>query len=113
MKINFKIYTMKELLKKLFKNETNIDMKNLLKQGYLIDVRSQGEFSQGNVPGSENIPLDQLSNHLEDLKAKNNIVLFCQSGGRAGVAKSLLEKNGFTNVTNAGGWESVKRMLEN
>ncbi len=89
-----------------------MDIKSILKQGYLIDVRSQGEFSQGNVPGSVNIPLDQLSNNLGKLKSKNNVVVFCQSGGRASVAKSLLEKNGFVDVINAGGWESVKQMLE-
>ena len=101
------------ILKQLFKKKNNTEMKSILKQGYLIDVRSQLEFKRGNVSGSVNIPLDQLSNHLDNIRDKNNIVVFCQSGGRAGVAKSLLEKNGFTNVTNAGGWESVKRMLDN
>ena len=81
-------------------------------QSLLVDVRSVGEYAEGNVPGSVNIPLDQLANRLGELDRNKTIIVFCQSGGRAGVAKSLLEKNGFTDVTNAGGWQAVKRSVD-
>jgi len=34
---------------------------------------------------------------------KHPVVLYCRSGHRAGVAKSILQKNGFSDVTNGGG----------
>ncbi len=80
-------------------------------QSLLVDVRSVGEYAEGNVPGSVNIPLDQLANRLGELDRDKTIIVFCQSGGRAGVAKSLLEKNGFTDVTNAGGWQALQRRV--
>jgi phage shock protein E len=35
------------------------------------------------------------------------VVLYCRSGHRAGVAKSILEKNGFSDVTNGGGLKDM------
>ncbi len=86
-------------------------MKNAIKNGYLVDVRSDSEFLRGNVPGSVNIPLDKIPAMIDMLYSKDNIVVFCQSGGRAQAAKTFLEKNGFRNVVNAGGWESVNAVV--
>lgn len=87
--------------------------KTINNSALLVDVRSSGEFESGNVKGSINIPVDQISNHLAKFKAKdNNIVVFCRSGMRSSQAKSILEKNGFTNVTNAGTWGKVNSLLE-
>jgi rhodanese-related sulfurtransferase len=50
---------------------------------------------------------------LEKFKNKKNIIVFCRSGNRSSQAKSILEKNGFTNVTNGGTWQSVNQQLKN
>ncbi|SRR5690606_8590078 len=84
-----------------------------LKNGaVLVDVRSQGEFSMGSVKSSVNIPLDRLSGQLAKLKKDKTIVVFCASGMRSGQAKSILERNGFNNVINGGGWRSVQSAVE-
>lgn len=78
---------------------------------FLVDVRSPGEFADGNVKGSVNIPLDQVQNQLPKFKGKEKIVVFCRSGSRSSQAKSILEQNGFTNVTNGGTWQDVNAII--
>jgi rhodanese-related sulfurtransferase len=70
----------------------------------LIDVRSAGEFANGNAPGTINIPLQELSSRLDQIPKSSPIVLCCASGTRSGMAKLLLLKNGFRNVHNIGAW---------
>jgi rhodanese-related sulfurtransferase len=74
---------------------------------FLVDVRSAGEFAGGSAKGAVNIPLDQVSQQLSKFKNKKAIVVFCRSGNRSGQAKSILESNGFDNVTNGGTWDTV------
>ena len=44
----------------------------------VIDVRPPQEYAAGHVPGAVNIPLDQLENHLKDLKNALEIVAYCR-----------------------------------
>lgn len=87
-------------------------MEKLIKEGaFLVDVRTQGEFAEGHVNGSVNIPLDQIDSQLEKFKEKEQIIVFCRSGARSGQAKLILEQNGFTNVTNGGTWQDVNEAI--
>ncbi|WP_396156144.1 rhodanese-like domain-containing protein [Flavobacterium macrobrachii] len=87
-------------------------MKDIISKGaFLVDVRTPAEFAEGNVKGSVNIPLDQVQNQLAKFKGKENIVVFCRSGNRSSQAKSILEQNGFTNVTNGGTWQEVNQII--
>lgn len=63
-----------------------------------VDVRTPEEFSNGTVEGAINIPLEQLEKQLNQLKGKENIVLFCRRGIRAGKAQDILKKNGIAAV---------------
>jgi rhodanese-related sulfurtransferase len=93
-------------------NSNNGNLATLVKDGaFLVDVRTPGEFAEGNVKGSVNIPLDQVQNQLAKFKAKENIVVFCRSGNRSGQAKSILEQNGFSNVTNGGTWQDINAVI--
>jgi rhodanese-related sulfurtransferase len=77
----------------------------LKKQGaILIDVRSAGEFANGNAPGTINIPLHELGRRLGEIPKNSPIVLCCASGTRSGMAKLLLLKKGYRNVHNIGTW---------
>jgi rhodanese-related sulfurtransferase len=51
--------------------------------------------------------LDTVASQISKFKNKKNIVVFCRSGNRSGQAKSILEANGISNVTNGGTWENV------
>jgi rhodanese-related sulfurtransferase len=94
-------------------NSNNGNLATLVNDGaFLVDVRTPGEFAEGNVKGSVNIPLDQVQNQLAKFKAKENIVVFCRSGNRSGQAKSILEQNGFSNVTNGGTWQDIELLLK-
>ena len=93
-------------------NSNNGNLATLVNDGaFLVDVRTPGEFAEGNVKGSVNIPLDQVQNQLAKFKAKENIVVFCRSGNRSGQAKSILEQNGIKNVTNGGTWQDVNAVI--
>jgi rhodanese-related sulfurtransferase len=90
----------------------NENLATLVNDGaFLVDVRSPGEFADGNVKGSVNIPLDQVQNQLAKFKDKESIVVFCRSGNRSSQAKSILEQNGFTNVTNGGTWQNINAVM--
>jgi len=96
------------LFKQLFSRADEQTLLERIRDGaLLVDVRTSAEFRNGHVKGSVNIPLDQLSQQLPMLKDKPHIVVFCRSGNRSAMAKSLLERNGFTNVTNGGTWQKV------
>jgi phage shock protein E len=79
----------------------------------IIDVRSQGEFAKGSVSNAVNIPLNALVARLAELPSdkQEKIVVFCQSGSRSGMAKQILENNGYTNVENAGGLHQMQAKL--
>ena len=88
-------------------NTEKIDIKNAT----IIDVRTPGEFIMGNVKGSINIPLDEVSSRVEEFKnIEGNVVLCCASGGRSGQATMFLQQNGISNVYNGGGWQTVEAL---
>jgi len=89
------------------------ELTSKIKQGaMLVDVRSPGEFSSGSAKGAINIPLDTIGNSLAKFKNKSHIIVFCRSGNRSGQAKSILERNGFENVTNGGTWNQVAALIK-
>ncbi len=100
------------IFKNIFSKTDTTQMKDIISKGaFLVDVRTPAEFSEGHVNGSVNIPLDQVQNQLAKFKNKENIVVFCRSGNRSSQAKSILEQNGFTNVTNGGTWQDVNQII--
>lgn len=57
----------------------------------ILDVRTGGEFDTVHIPGSYNVPLDTLGEHVDDLADVHHpVVLICKSGARAGQAHSKL-----------------------
>jgi hydroxyacylglutathione hydrolase len=62
----------------------------------VVDVRAEAEWNAGHIPGSMNIPLGQLEQRLGELP--DELVVHCQSGGRAAIAASLLRARGFHGV---------------
>lgn len=96
----------------LFGTSDNTALTEVIKKGaFLVDVRSPGEFSSGSVKGAVNIPLDTLQRQLAKFKGKQNIVVFCRSGNRSSMAKSMLAQNGYPNVVDGGTWQNVNKVL--
>ncbi len=70
----------------------------------LIDVREPYEHEEFNIEG-ELIPLGNFPGvipELEDRKDKE-IILYCRSGRRSGMAQQMLQQAGFNNVRNLEG----------
>ena len=101
------------ILKELFGLDPKTDFAELVKQGAtILDVRSKAEYASGHIKGSMNIPVEQLANNLGKLKDKQKVIITCcASGMRSASAKGILSSNGFTNVYNGGGWQSLNRKL--
>ena len=79
--------------------------------GTIIDVRTYGEFSGGNVAGSINIPLNEIPLRIKELKAmKAPLVLCCASGGRSGQAQNYLSQNDIE-CYNGGSWLDVNYLI--
>lgn len=77
------------------------------KQGSIVDVRTPAEFQGGHVAGSINIPLQELVQRLDEVKAlKQPLILCCASGGRSGQAQGFLAQQGIDCV-NGGSWLDV------
>jgi len=78
-----------------------IDQNSLI----VIDVRTDQEFKGGAYPDAINIPLDELTNRLDEIGSNTTreIVVYCASGGRSAYAQRTLTQLGYSNVKNGGG----------
>ncbi len=72
---------------------------------FILDVRSEQEYQSGHVPGAAHINYQQLSSRLTELSPARDeeIVVYCEVGGRADVANKILESAGYTRVRNLEG----------
>ncbi len=89
------------------KNNMNIEQIIKDKKGTVVDVRTVEEFMGGHVADSINIPLNEVSNRLEEFKnMEKPIILCCASGGRSSMATQFISQNGL-DAYNAGSWMDV------
>lgn len=66
----------------------------------VLDVRTEGEYQAGHVPGALHIPHTQLADRLAEVSAgkQDAVVVYCEQGPRAYRAEAILEDAGFTAV---------------
>ncbi len=77
----------------------------------VIDVRTPMEYEMGAYPGAVNIPLDDLMDRVDEVGDKDReIIVYCASGARSSYARRLLDRLGYTNVTNGGGLHDVQAL---
>lgn len=78
--------------------------RELVKQGAkLVDVRTAAEYRSGHLPGAVNIPVGELGARMKSLGARERpVVVYCASGARSAVARSVLKGQGFAQVFNLG-----------
>lgn len=83
---------------------------------FLLDVRSPQEFAKGHIAGAVNIPYDQVATHLAEVPKDRDVVLYCQSGRRAGLAAQVLAANGYVRLEHLEGdikaWTEQGRPLQ-
>ena len=72
----------------------------------LIDVREPDEYYEGHIPGAKLFPLSVLELVCEEKIVNKDIPLlvYCQSGRRSAKAAVLLNKLGYKDVRDFGGF---------
>ena len=84
----------------------------------ILDVRTADEFASGHVPGALNISHEALAGRISELRADKSrpVVVYCEKGGRAGKAASVLLDAGFSDVRHLAGdmnaWRAADRPME-
>ena len=72
----------------------------------VIDLRSAGEYGEGHIPGSINIPFTEIGGVQDIIKDMNmKIFLYCQSGKHSKSARYVLLYLGYEHVWDIGGLE--------
>lgn len=67
----------------------------LAKGKVLLDVRNPNELAKGKFKNSQNIPLDDLRERLNELDKKTEYIVSCQSGLRSYNAERILKQEGY------------------
>jgi phage shock protein E len=75
----------------------------------LIDVRAKDEFKSGHLEKAINIPYTEIEEQIKSITkdTDKNIVIYCRSGRRSGIAQKTLLKMGYENVINGGGYKDL------
>jgi len=82
------------------------ELADLVEQGWtLVDVRSEVEHASGAIPGSINVPIDSLREHLNVL-ANSPVVIYCEVGQRGHTATALLHELGLKARNLDGGYQT-------
>ncbi len=70
----------------------------------LLDVRTVQEYQTGRIPGSKNIPLQEIKRVETVVPDKDTpLFVYCQSGARSRQAVEELQHMGYLRVKNIGG----------
>jgi hydroxyacylglutathione hydrolase len=77
-----------------------------------VDVRTPPERTAGHIAGSASLPLNRLTERIADLPRDRPLLVYCAGGYRSSIAASLLQHEGFTDVSEiAGGiaaWQTAQ-----
>ena len=76
----------------------------------VVDVRSVAEFEGGHLDGAVHIEWTDIDGLIAAIGSdlQRPVVFYCRSGNRAGKSIVELEKQGYTNIFNATGLDSLK-----
>jgi hydroxyacylglutathione hydrolase len=82
----------------------------------VLDVRREPEWQAGHIEGAAWWPLDHFKVSAPEIDRTLSIAVHCKSGYRSMIACSLLQRAGFSNVTNVVGgfdaWLEAKQPIE-
>jgi rhodanese-related sulfurtransferase len=67
----------------------------------LLDVRTDGEWSEARIPGSVHIAMDQLTSRLDEVA--DRVVCVCAVGARSARVAQFLNAQGYEAVNLDGG----------
>ena len=110
---------------KAFREVTAAEAVALSRDGYrVIDVREQGEWDAGHIPGATLLPLADVPQRIGEVEPDKDapLLLHCAVGGRSARAAGWLTQMGYTNVVSmkaplghwkeqGGPWEEPAQLL--
>ena len=82
------------------------------REALVVDVRTREEYEQGHLPGAAHIHLGRLSAATDSFDSSKPLVVYCEAGGRSGIASSILLSHGITQVTNVADGFAAWRTIE-
>ncbi len=107
--VNMAGYSADNVLSGLVDNITFGEMASLPADTVLLDVRTPAEVAMGAIPGSVNIPVDNLREKIDTLDRNRAYVVYCAVGIRAYIACRIMMQRGFSDVRNlAGGYTTYR-----
>lgn len=82
--------------------------KALQNGAHVIDVRTQGEFNQGHLPGAKlmDVSKGDFIEKIRRLDRNAQYVVYCKTGIRSGRAIQIMQREGFGNLCNIRGGTS-------
>lgn len=86
-----------------------IDIKKALRQGaVIIDVRTALEYEEERIPGSANIPIDEIAGNIERLIVLDKPILFCGNSSPINtMAMQMMKNHHFYKTYNGGHWRRL------
>ena len=73
----------------------------------VVDVRTSDEHQAGNIPGAILMPVDEIRNHVDELKGKD-VIVTCAVGQRGHTATQILRSHGIKVRNLDGGYTTWK-----
>ncbi len=99
--------------------EELVELKDSGEEFVLVDVLGEDHYQDGHIPGSINIPLDQVgSEAIERFDVDQQIIVYCKDKDCAASPKAAkkLEKLGFENIKDyevgLKGWKETGNEVE-
>jgi len=71
---------------------------------WIIDVRPASAYDNGHIPTAKSYPSSDIMDRLDELPKSQNLIFYCETGGRAQMVINNLEENGYTRMLNWGGY---------
>jgi phage shock protein E len=89
----------------------NGKIKEALKRGTVIDVRTASDFDQGKVRTSINIPTDRISINLQRIRQMRKPIVICSnSDSESEKVIGFLKASGLKEIYNGGPWTRVLKI---
>jgi len=82
-------------------------------QGTIVDVRTVAEFSGGHVVDSVNIPLQEIMQRIDEVKALKEPLIFCCAAGIRSEQATQYFKSLGIQCENGGGLMDVEQFINN
>ena len=93
-----------DLSAQVAQNVNAVKFKELIAAGdaIILDVRTPGEYSRGNISGSTliNIADQNFASKISMLQKDKTILIYCLTGSRSAVAANYMMKMGFKKIAN-------------